>query len=80
MDLQKLKTKAKALGATVNDLFVGSIIKAVRDISQNKEQERIYMQVAMSIANPNKSLSDFKPNNDLVAPPLNFDVKESLEE
>ena len=80
MDLQKLKTKAKALGATVNDLFVGSIIKAVRDISQNKEQERISMQVAMSIADANKSLSDFKPNNELLAAPLIYDIKESLDE
>ena len=80
MSLNQLKEKARRLKVTVNDVFVGSVVKAIKDISKNTEEEKVLLQFVMATAPTDKCLKEFKPCNEVTSASASHNFKESLDE
>ena len=79
ISLNKLKEKSRALNVTINDILVGSVIKAVKDISVGTQEDIALIQFVMSTASSDKSLINFKPSNEIVGAWVIHYFKETLE-
>ena len=80
ISLDKLKKKSKSLKVTINDILVGSVIKAVKDITNNTQEDRALIQFVMNTAPSDKNLDDFEPSNEVVAASVIHYFKETLKE
>ena len=76
----KLKAKAKKLGVTVNDIFTGSVVKAVADVSTHTKESKVSTMFAYAVKSQDEDLVNFKPENQVSSCAICYDFKETLTE
>ena len=82
MNLADLKAKAKRHNATINDLFMACLTKAIKDYyvkhkGQDLPQPHVRAETAMS-CHLSTDLHGFEPSNQLVAPLIIMDFTDDI--
>ena len=81
--VSQLKQKAKKLGVTLNDVFMGSLVKAIADVSTETGESKVLLCMAQSPKSQSnslvKDLMKFQPDNCIVALNALHQFKETLD-
>ena len=78
--VSQLKAKARRLGVTINDIFMGSVVKAISDVSAYTKETKVLASMAYSVNPGNMDLVRFQPGNKICALPALHNFKATLDE
>ena len=57
--VSQLKVKARRLGVTINDIFMGSVVKAISDVSAHTKETKVLTSMAYSVHSGDADLVRF---------------------
>lgn len=56
-----LKVKARKQGVTINDIYMGSLVKAISDVSAHTKETKVLASMAISVKTGDVDLVRFQP-------------------
>ena len=66
------------MNVTVNDLFHGAVLNAIKMIEKDTKEKRVFMSFIASTAPSDKDLVNFSPKNEMAGSTVHFSLKDDL--
>ena len=78
--VSELKVKSRAMGVSLNDVFMGAVVKAVAEVSAHTKETKVVAFMPYSLYVGDQNLEKFVPGNRLCAIPVLHNFQDTLDE